>query len=540
MKLSYRHTVVVLFVLFLVLSTAYLHRVPGLMGDEASEGENVYQKIQILTGDETKARASELLLGERSYIGPAIDYAQLPFVWAFGYTTLALRVPVLIASTISFLLAASVSRRLFGEKSSLLVLALVFFSPMYLTMHRLSWAITLHTFFALLVIWLLLSKVRGKYFLAGAAAGLGLHSHILFLPTLIAITTAFTCSKLLRAFGNHYGCGSCHGGSTQSFASVPLPHSAKAERASRNCAKAWVARRRATRSLGNNLKSLFVKTVLFGAGFALLFGTQYVALRADTSDQGDPARVAEQVGERATAFVEAAPLYLSGSSYIARYTGVELPDTWRLGITSLLLVLSLVALAWHKQRRAVWLWALGLGTHLAVLLVMIDRFTLRYFTVFSLGVWMLAALGLATVVSLPAGKAGMYRYIETRKAALVCALALGTVFIVLVLVPFLQTGGSTNDFSLGNRTNSAADLADTRPLVACLRGQGTVSSENVHIWNRLRYFSHHYEDLQPLPEAQVAETDFLAHYRDGKTEVESDSELCPDLEHFIVERQDFD
>ena len=477
MNLTYRQAVVVLLLLFVVLGAAYLHRVPGLMGDEASEGENVYQKIQILTGGETKARANELLRGERSYIGPAIDYAQLPFVWLFGYTTLALRLPLLLASVLSFLLAASIFRRLFGEENSLLVLAVVFFSPIYLAMHRLSWAITLHSFFALLVIWLLLSKVRGRHFWAGAAAGLGLHNHILFLPTLAAVIV----SALL-------GHGTRH------------------------------------------LKRLVIMSGSFILAFVIVFSTQYIALRADTSDQGDPTTVAEQVGERATAFFEAAPLYLSGSSYIARYTGAELTEGWRLGITALLLVLSLVALAWHQRRRAVWLWTLGLGIHLTVLLTMIDRFTLRYFTVFSLGVWVLAALGLVSLGS-------MYRYIETRKAASVLALGLGVVFTGLVLVPFLKTGGSTSDFSLGNRTNSAADLADTRPLITCLRGQGTVSSENVHIWNRLQYFSHHYSDLQLLPEARVAEADFLAHYRDGKTDVDSDAELCPALSHFIVERQ---
>ena len=492
-----KKAVTILLLLFVIINTAYLHRVPGLMGDEASEGANVCEKLEILTGDATKARAGELLQGERSYIGPAIDYGRLPFIWLFGATPLALRLPMLLAAGVTFWLSASVFRRLFGADTALLILAVVFFSPMYLTMHRLGWAITLQFFFAVLIIWLLTNAMRWRYFLAGAAAGLGLHNHILFLPTLTGILVALSGTSLWPML-------------------------------SRKTLPRWPAFKRA-----------LIAAVSLLVGLALVFSTQYVALRADTSDQGDPAAVAELVGERTTAFFAAAPLYLSGSSYIARYTGQELTSQWRLAVTTMLFVLCLIALAWAKQRRSVWLWALGLAVHLALLLTMIDRFTLRYFTVFSLGAWVLAAVGLATL--LPVVNIPMLRNIGTERVtgfvAVGLALVLSMFFAVSVLLPFLQTGGSTNDFSLGNRTNSAADLADTRPLITCLRGQGTVSSENVHIWNRLQYVSHHYPDVQVLPEQQLAEADFTAHYRDGKTDVDPTAELCLDLPHFIVERQ---
>ena len=87
----------VLFVLFFVANLAYLHRVPGFLGDEASEGENVYQ---ILTEEKN------LVQGERSYIGVFTDYARMPFVGVLGYSSLAVRLPVFFGNLIFFVVLA--------------------------------------------------------------------------------------------------------------------------------------------------------------------------------------------------------------------------------------------------------------------------------------------------------------------------------------------------------------------------------------------------------------------------------------------------
>lgn len=86
--------IAIIFTLFLIAQLAYLHRVPGLLGDEASEGENVYQLLQ---SDKLP------IIGERSYIGVLTDYVRVPFVAVLGYSTLALRIPMLIASIVCFL-----------------------------------------------------------------------------------------------------------------------------------------------------------------------------------------------------------------------------------------------------------------------------------------------------------------------------------------------------------------------------------------------------------------------------------------------------
>jgi hypothetical protein len=93
------------------------------------------------------------------------------------------------------------------------------------------------------------------------------------------------------------------------------------------------------------------------------------------------------------------------------------------------------------------------------------------------------------------------------------------------------------DFSIGNRVDSASAVVDERPLILCLRGVGPVSSENVHIYNRLLYVSHEYVDLEVLSEAEATTAQYLVHYRRvGSPDVAVSDELCPALAHFIVER----
>jgi 4-amino-4-deoxy-L-arabinose transferase-like glycosyltransferase len=125
---------------------AYLHRVPGLLGDEASEGENVYLLFDA---------KQFLITGERSYIGPFLDYLRIPFVLLLGYSALSLRLLVLLFSGATFWLAIVVFRRLWGRDVGLIAAVAMLFSPVYLTYGRLGWAITLFPFFALLTLYFL-------------------------------------------------------------------------------------------------------------------------------------------------------------------------------------------------------------------------------------------------------------------------------------------------------------------------------------------------------------------------------------------------
>ncbi len=490
MPITSRHTLILLLVLFMLANVAYLHRVPGLMGDEAGEGENVYEKIaafsEIKQGgtSESESQIHVLLQGERSYIGPLIDYVRLPFILLIKDQVLALRAPIFIISILTFIISAKVFRKIFNNETALLILAFTFFSPIYLTQQRLGWAIALFPFFSMLILWIWLSKFPGRNFLLGLVAGLALHNHILFLPTLAALTTVGTILEL-----------------------------SKHDRVKR-------------------LVSYWPSVI----GFVIAFSTQWLVLRSDTADQGEPSTVASLFWERVHDLPSIIPLALSGSSYVARYTGSEFRPWAIYTILSVVIILIVLSGTISRYRRAAHFWALGLVIHLTVLLIMIDRFTLRYFVIFTLGTWVLASVGGAALIEKAA--------VRLRQSGLLQFKAIGvsTFFIFLstwlVLIPFLKTGGSVASFSLGNRTNSAADLAALEPLITCLRGQRTVSSENVHIYNRLQFLSHQYPDLQFLPEDQLEQANLLVYYRDPIAAIPVDRQPCPDLTNFIVERHD--
>lgn len=263
---------------FFVANTAYLHRVPGLFGDEASEGENARELL----------RSERIVVkGERSYIGPLIDYARVPFVLAFDYSALALRMVMLLASLATFWLAVVVFNRLFGERAALGAVAMMFFSPTYLLYQRLGWAIMLFPFFVLLMLFFLTDRrVRLPYrsALAGLAAGVGLHNYFVFLPTIAGIVVSSVVAVLLSP--------------------VPVAD--------------WRSR---LRSRLREIGKYWLAVLGFWAGF----GTQFAVMRLLPEDQGDPAAVISQFGERLKDLPAVLPLVLSGSSYMARYTGVELP-----------------------------------------------------------------------------------------------------------------------------------------------------------------------------------------------------------------------
>lgn len=453
-----KRTVIALAILFCVANGAYLHRVPGLLGDEGSEGENVYELLH---------RQGITVVGERSYIGPTIDYLRVPFVYVFGYTALALRVPIFLFSVATFFLAASVLRRSFGDVAGLYALTAFAFSPMYLVYQRLGWAITLFPFFAFLILYLAQRSWQTKWLWIGLAAGLGLANHILFLPTLVGIIAGLVV----------------------------------------------YLRKREGKII---LHSLFLILIGFWAGF----GMQFAVLNLHQDDQGDPVATTQLFSERLHDFVSAAPLYISGSSYAAAYTGIEFSPVYIQAITWVLAVLVIAAIALRPKTTLPWL--IGLTVHVLVLLYMVDRFSLRYFVVFSLGVWLLAGVGMGSVFERRGGRGG----------SVILAVVLISLVFFTTFIPFLRTGGSTAEFSLGNRTDTAAAFVDIQPLVACLRGAGPVFSENVHIWNRLQYVSHQYQDLMIVSEENKKKAKLIVNYVDNS--MAQQSSICQNLTHFSV------
>lgn len=461
---------VLLFLLFLLANSAYLHRVPGLLGDEASEGLNVFE---LLTADHLTIR------GERSYIGPAIDYLRVPFVGLFGYSTLALRVPMLLVSVATFWLAWFVFRRLFDPEATTVALAVAFFSPTYLTYQRLGWAITLLPFFILLTLFFILQRERGASplarqapLLAGLSLGAGLATHILFLASLPSLLAGW----FLRAL-----------------------------RAPRTILSWWPA------------------VIGFWAGF----GSQFIILMTDREDQGNPWKVASLFWPHFRNLRLVLLDVLSGSSYVASYAGREFSPLAMRIIVGALVVLVAVALLGSRRKVTPWTWLLGLGIHLATLTVLMEYFSPRYFVVFVLGVWALAGVGAGVSV------ARVRRYFPRLAAwtpLIIAALLLATT-VRTTLLPFLATGGSTAEFSVGKRTNTAAAFVDLRPLLACLAGTGPATSESIHIRNRLAYLELADLGIDLADRSRDARWNII--YRTPKTPSRSD-ERCRELAHFIV------
>jgi len=476
----YRVTLAVLFGLFFIANAAYLHRVPGLMGDEASEGENVYLLLD----------AKQLVItGERSYIGPLIDYIRVPFVLLLGYSAWPLRWLVFLFSLATFWLVVVTCRRLWGEDVGLVGAVALLFSPVYLLEQRMGWAITLFPFFVFLMLYLLtlpegsLLK-RHAPLLAGLAAGLGLHNHVLFLPTLVAVMTGW----LLAMAG---------------------------KRRFKEILSFWPA----------------------AVGFMAGFGTQLAVMSLNRSDFQDSLQATGLYGDRIRDLPELLPMVVSGSSYVARYTGAEFAPSIFMGITGVVVGLVVLALVLPRRRGVSGVWLASLAVLLFLLLYMVFQFSLRYFVTFVLGMWLLAGVGLGSIFA---------RLLKKRGPLLPAAVSIGLAAVLLVwtlsttLIPYLRTGGSTGEFSIGNRNDSAAALVDTRPLIECLRGAGPVYAENIHIYNRLHYLGHN-----PKYNLAVLDTneskkraEWIVSYRlEGEDRRDVKFEKCPELKHWrVVER----
>lgn len=460
-------TIWILCAIFAITTALYLHRLPGLFGDEASEGQNVYD---LLRSDHIVT-----VLGERSYIGPLIDYIRVPFVWMFGYTTIALRLPMWLFSLAAFALAVPTFRKLFGEPFYVGPLLAVFFSPVYLLYQRLGWAITLFPFFAIFFLFAL-TRVRRPQLplLAGFIAGVGLQNYITFFPVIIGISIPAVLSQLART----------------------------KERAA--LVRWWPA--------------------LFGlwAGF----GTQFGVMNMYQEDQGVPWEVVRSLAQRWEAFPTVLPGLVSGSAYAASYIGKYLSPTVTLAITTLIALGCILAVTLPPRRQIAWLWLGGTAIQIIGMLAMVDRFTLRYFVVFLLALWALAGFGWAKL---------MWLLLQKKRAALaigtlVTAGALTGLVVVGVFVPFLRTGGGIHQFPLDAPESTAEIMVDIRPLVACIRGRGPIYSEDTHIMNRLIFLQHTNPDIELASSKKTAP--LLLRHRTPATARPASNEVCPDLRHF--------
>lgn len=460
--------ILIIFALFVAVQLAYLHRVPGLLGDEASEGENVYQ---ILHGEKRP------IIGERSYIGVLTDYVRMPFIAMFGYSTLAIRIPMLIASIVCFVLAYLLLQKYFGRHIGTIALIFLTFSPIYIVYQRLGWAITLLPLFTLLLVYSLQSSWKYKWLLSGLVAGIGLQTHLLFFPSMIAVLVA-----MLAAYLAH-------------------PDFKKRIFA---------------------LKNIWQSVV----GFWFGFGLQFAVMQFMKEDQGDVSITTQLFSERMGDLIHSVPTYLSGSSFVAQYTGIEFSPSLVFGITVALFALIAIALLFVRKR-ATYIIALFTIIQTPILLYMVDRYSLRYFVLLCLALWLLAGIGFGYLSEKIVRKYS--QLLQVMPFALAVILTIWITFEVLL--PFLKSGGSLQQFSLGNRTTSANAFIDDRALISCLRGKGVVFSEREPIQNILLLRSHQYSDLVVSDEAHKKDAQWLVSYQEPNNLKET---TCPDARYFGV------
>jgi len=463
----------IIFLIFLFANSLYINRVPGLMGDEADEGQNI---SELLTNKKPP------LVGERSYIGAWIDYVRMPFVFTFGYNAFALRFVVLLFSASLFWLAYKVLTNLFGEIGGLMGLTVTAFSPIYFAEQRMAWAITLLPFFAVLTIYFYQQKKKKwSALLTGFAAGLGINTHILFLAILVGLIVAaipFAIFKLTKSFSREY------------------------------------------------LKKVLLSIFWAAVGFWSSFGVQYANLVLYKSDQGNAEKNARFFTNRLMELPRLAPRFISGSVYIAHYTSHIFTDNFNSFILITATLLIIAGIIFSRKRIAIVLWLLGTTVYLLVLLYMIEYYALRYFVVASLSIWLLAGVGLGSIFD-------QYKLRKTGYSiAFILCLLLVFFNFQTILFPFLKTGGSTDNFQiLGERYENASGLVDFRPLVSCIANRENVFSNNINIRNRLYFLANGDKSIKIA--TQKYDVQWLISYRMPNDKV-GPKELCPDLRHFMV------
>ena len=462
--LTPKRTWIILLGLLVVISTAYLHRVPGLTGDEAAESYEAYKVLE---------QSGIKPVGINKYVGPLTDYLRVPFIAVFGYTVLASRVLMVLASIAFFALLHRLLSKHYEPDTALLVTAAIVFSPAYLAHQRLGWAIALFPLLTLVALWLAQSKISQRYLLAGLVVGLAAHIHVLYLAMVAALAVGLVVYLL----------------------------------------PAW-----------KKILSWWPAVVGFAAGF----GTQAILVYQHSQDPDNFASRGSTFFEKLAELPQALPDLLSGAAYFARYTG-QMPSAGLAGLISLaIILLALLAVVLRRDRHTT-VWLLVLLVHGCALVFLVERYIPRYFTTLVLGSWGLAGLGLAELVTRFRAQAAV------SLVAVTVVLAGSVAFVTLVMVPFLQSGGSVAQFRIGSELENANHSVDTRGLVACLRGAGSVIEQGHLNGYRLQYLALQYPD--------IVHVDDNAEWRIATREQRhvpvdrSAEERCPELPHFSVIKQ---
>jgi 4-amino-4-deoxy-L-arabinose transferase-like glycosyltransferase len=199
-----------IFLLSLIVILGFLLRIiqlnvspSGFNADEAALGYNAYSIIQ--TGKDEWNQPLPLVFKSFSDYKPGLYvYLDIPFVWAFGLTELAVRLPSILLGTLSVFLIYLLAKHCFKKETVALSAALLLaINPWSIHFSRGAWETNVATFFILLGVLLFVKGYKSwKWLLAAGlsfdAAVYTYQSTRLVAPLIALLMVGFYWKKLLN------------------------------------------------------------------------------------------------------------------------------------------------------------------------------------------------------------------------------------------------------------------------------------------------------------------------------------------------------
>jgi 4-amino-4-deoxy-L-arabinose transferase-like glycosyltransferase len=173
---------------------------PGLNRDEAAIGYNAYSLLKTAR-DEYGIFLPVSLKSFGDWKLPGFVYIAIPFVWLFGLTEFAVRIPSVLAGVLTLIIAYQLTKKLFHRETIALLTALLLaVSPWHLFFSRVSSEANLAVLFVALGTVCLLSPQLWLLPTGSMLLGLSMltyHGNHIFTPLLFLILALYIKQKLL-------------------------------------------------------------------------------------------------------------------------------------------------------------------------------------------------------------------------------------------------------------------------------------------------------------------------------------------------------
>lgn len=156
----------VIFIVAVVVRCVAFATVPGGVNqDEAMAGVDAWALSQYATDRYGTFLPVHFAAWQYSQMSVLLSYCMVPFIKIFGFSTFAVRLPMLLASCGSVLLVYLVGKKLFTERQALLMMALTAINPWHFMQSRWSLDCNLFPHVFLLAFYLLLLGLEKRRYL---------------------------------------------------------------------------------------------------------------------------------------------------------------------------------------------------------------------------------------------------------------------------------------------------------------------------------------------------------------------------------------